>query len=219
MTKMNSIIAIFKRNLFNELILLLKNEGLKINRRSNLNNIEKKIQMNSIFIIDFDENNGSDRFLKHYEKNYLSLNAILLTKKNLKRLYIKENLRILKIPFKFNMLLELIINLQNSVRKNEDNLHIQDLIYFPKDAKFIHKYTKKIIKLTDLENKLIKFIIERKEGSEKFEILSSVWEHKTKLKTHTLESLIYRLRRKIEKDPNNPKILIQINKKYLINFA
>ena len=46
--------------------------------------------------------------------------------------------------------------------------------------------------------------------------LENVWKHKTELNTHTLESLIYRLRRKIEDDPNNPKILTQIEKKYFL---
>ena len=40
-----------------------------------------------------------------------------------------------------------------------------------------------------------------------------------KLETHTMESLIYRLRKKIEDDPNQPRTLIQINKKYYLNLG
>ena len=35
-------------------------------------------------------------------------------------------------------------------------------------------------------------------------------------KTHTMESLIYRLRKKIEDDPNQPRRLVQIDKKYYL---
>ena len=37
-------------------------------------------------------------------------------------------------------------------------------------------------------------------GATKSEILKEVWNHNNKLNTHTLESLIYRLRKKIEKN-------------------
>ena len=52
----------------------------------------------------------------------------------------------------------------------------------------------------------------------KEDILSNVWKHQRKLETHTLESLVYRLRLKIEKDPKNPKILKLKGKKYFINM-
>ena len=87
--------------------------------------------------------------------------------------------------------------------------------YYPKKAKLIGIDKNKVIKLTELENKLIFYIIHNVEGATKDEILKKVWKHSAKLETHTLESLIYRLRRKIEIDPNNPKVLLQLNKRYL----
>ena len=53
-------------------------------------------------------------------------------------------------------------------------------------------------------------------GSTKQELLSKVWGHNKVLDTHTLESLIYRLRKKIEINPNQPKILILKEKKYFL---
>ena len=49
-------------------------------------------------------------------------------------------------------------------------------------------------------------------------ILLNVWQHNRDLETHTLESLIYRLRKKIEKNPNKPKILINDENKYLVKI-
>ena len=50
----------------------------------------------------------------------------------------------------------------------------------------------------------------------KEDILSNVWKHQKKLETHTLESLVYRLRSKIEVDSKDPQILILKGKKYLL---
>ena len=58
-----------------------------------------------------------------------------------------------------------------------------------------------------------------KNGATKSDLLVNVWKYKTDLNTHTLESLIYRLRKKIEKDPNNPQILVQIDKKYFLKIS
>ena len=40
--------------------------------------------------------------------------------------------------------------------------------------------------------------------------------HNKLLDTHTLESLIYRLRKKIEVNPNEPKLLVLTEKKYFL---
>jgi len=75
---------------------------------------------------------------------------------------------------------------------------------------------KKKIRLTELESRLLKFLSANIKGSTKQELLSKVWGHNTILDTHTLESLIYRLRKKIEKNPNQPKLLILKEKKYFL---
>jgi len=61
-------------------------------------------------------------------------------------------------------------------------------------------------------------LLKKKNGASKSEILLSVWQHNRDLETHTLESLIYRLRKKIEKNPNKPKILINDENKYLVKI-
>jgi DNA-binding response OmpR family regulator len=64
-------------------------------------------------------------------------------------------------------------------------------------------------KLTSLEYKLLKFMIENKERVlEKEEIINAVWqEAKTTLGVtdQALDQLIFRLRKKVEEDPNNPQ--------------
>ena len=63
----------------------------------------------------------------------------------------------------------------------------------------------------------LKFLSENIKGSTKQELLSKVWGHNKLLDTHTLESLIYRLRKKIEINPNEPKLLILKEKRYFLD--
>lgn len=65
------------------------------------------------------------------------------------------------------------------------------------------------VSLTDRETALLAALI-RAEGHSlsRAAILSSVWEYHEDAETHTLETHIYRLRRKIEGDAANPAILL-----------
>jgi DNA-binding response OmpR family regulator len=47
-------------------------------------------------------------------------------------------------------------------------------------------------------------------------ILRDVWDYRSDLETHTLETHIYRLRQKIEGDPRAPKILITVPNGYAL---
>ena len=99
----------------------------------------------------------------------------------------------------------------------KNSFQIMNLTYFPSASELFNNNSSITIRLTDLENKLVKFLIKKKNGALKSEILKNVWMHKKELETHTLESLIYRLRKKIEEDPNNPRILIQKKRKYILS--
>ena len=69
-----------------------------------------------------------------------------------------------------------------------------------------------------MENKFINYLFSSDMPVTKNEILSKVWGYKTDLDTHTLESLVYRIRKKIENDPRNPKIISSIGSKYRIDL-
>ena len=127
------------------------------------------------------------------------------------------NFKILNQPIMFNDLLRYIKTLEKTLSKEKLNVKLGNKIYDRLNSKLINDSNGDCIKLTDLENKLINFILNKNDGCTKNEILKNVWEHVAKLETHTMESLIYRLRKKIEDDPNQPRTLIQINKKYYLN--
>ena len=119
-------------------------------------------------------------------------------------------------PIMFNELLNYIKTLEATFNKQKFKIKFGNRLYDHLNSKLINDTNGNFIKLTDLENKLIYFILNKNKGCTKNEILKNVWEHTAKLETHTMESLIYRLRKKIEDDPNQPRRQVQIDKKYYL---
>ena len=125
-----------------------------------------------------------------------------------------EDVLLLKPPIIFK---ELVNQLYKISEKSENLSSVVRLKYFQLDLKknqIIFNKTNKKIRLTELEGRLLKFLSENVNGSTKQELLSKVWGHNKLLDTHTLETLIYRLRKKIEVNPNEPKLLVLTEKKY-----
>ncbi len=216
MTNNLEISIIFKRKLiFEELRNLLVDVGIKNVKHKTLNDMKKLRDSENFFIIELDSKNTIEEVIKFKNHCIENPDIICLSEKKLNSINELKDLRIIKQPFLFFELLELINKIKDR-KVLHKNFVFGDFIYVPQQAKFINNANKVDIKLTDLENKLVLFILKNKNGVSKKSILQNVWEHKTELNTHTLESLIYRLRRKIENDPNNPKILTQIEKKYFL---
>ena len=218
MTKVKNLIAIFKRNLlFFELKKLLKKEGFKINLIKDFKSLQKLNFQNSILIFEISSDNELQNVLSLPKKNQNSSNFICIMDKKIKPPKENFNFKILNYPLMFNDLLRYIKTFEKTFSEAKLNVRFGNKLYDRHNSKLINDTNGDSIKLTDLENKLINFILNKNDGCTKNEILKNVWEHAAKLETHTMESLIYRLRKKIEDDPNQPRTLIQINKKYYLN--
>ena len=215
MTKVKNIIAIFKRNfLFLELKKLLKKEGFEINFKKNIKSLTDSNLQNSILIIEIVSENELNNIFFLFKKKLISSYFIFILKKNMKFSANNFNFKTLIQPIMFNELIRYIKTLETTFNKQNLNIRFGNKLYDHVNSKLINDTNGDFIKLTDLENKLIYFILNKNDGCTKSEILKNVWEHNVKLETHTMESLIYRLRKKIEHDPNQPRTLVQIDKKY-----
>ena len=74
--------------------------------------------------------------------------------------------------------------------------------------------------LTDKENEIFQTLIDNKNISlNKKQLLSKVWNYSEDIDTHTLETHIYIMRRKIEKKLNLNNIIIHIDDGYQINIS
>ncbi len=74
------------------------------------------------------------------------------------------------------------------------------------------------IRLTDIEAQILIILAQTKTNSTSKEtLLQKVWGYRPDLNTHTVETHIYRLRQKIEKDPASPTILLTTDQGYALS--
>ena len=217
MTKVKKITAIFKRNfIFLELKKLLKKEGFEINLKKNIKSLSNSNLQNSILIVEIVSENELNNIFSLFKKKIISSYFIFILNKNMKFSTNNFNFKTFIQPIMFNELIRYIKTLETTFDKQKLNIRFGNKLYDHLNSKLINDTNGDFIKLTDLENKLIYFILNKNDGCTKSEILKNVWEHNVNLETHTMESLIYRLRKKIEHDPNQPRTLVQIDKKYYL---
>ena len=193
--------------------MLLEDEGLEIKKVNDFHKLDKLIS-NKILLIDIDSKKKLENVKKFLQLTVRNCNIFVIHNENLK--IDIEDVLFLKPPIVFK---ELVNQLYKISEKSENLSNVVRLKYFHLNLKknqLIFNKTNKKIKLTELEGRLLKFLSENVKGSTKQELLSKVWGHNKLLDTHTLESLIYRLRKKIEVNPNEPKLLVLKEKKYFL---
>lgn len=112
-------------------------------------------------------------------------------------------------PFRFGELLARIRAQLRSHEMSEDAVLQIGPYTFRPSAKLLLDENNKKVRLTEKETSILKYLYragERVVGRET--LLSEVWGYNASVTTHTLETHIYRLRQKIEKDPANARLLI-----------
>lgn len=112
-------------------------------------------------------------------------------------------------PFRFAVLLARV---RTHLRQHE---HSEDAVFkvgpytFKPAAKVLVRDDTKKVRLTEKETAIIKFLYRAGEASVSREtLLQDVWGYNAGVSTHTLETHIYRLRQKIERDPAHAEILV-----------
>lgn len=128
---------------------------------------------------------------------------------------------LIKRPFKFGALLDIIGQTLSTSLQNVYATRIDCAPFGHVDlsAKSWNAADGGEISLTDKEIMLLYALSTTQSGPvEKSVLYRAVWGFDEELETHTLETHIYRLRRKIEPDPQNPCIIKTYNDRYaLIN--
>tara|TARA_Y100001970_G_C13963476_1_gene714384 strand:+ start:521 stop:739 length:219 start_codon:yes stop_codon:yes gene_type:complete len=72
------------------------------------------------------------------------------------------------------------------------------------------------LKLTEREMDIILFLVENKEAKKIVDLQNKVWGYSSELETHTVETHIYRLRKKISDTFNDKKFIISSDEGYFI---
>ena len=112
-------------------------------------------------------------------------------------------------PFRFAVLLARI---RAHLRQHE---HSEDAVFkvgpytFKPSAKMLVMQDNRKVRLTEKETAIIKFLLRSGEQIVSRDVLlQDVWGYNAGVTTHTLETHVYRLRQKIERDPSHAEILV-----------
>jgi len=112
-------------------------------------------------------------------------------------------------PFKFAVLLARIRSQLRQHEQSEDAVFSIGPYSFKPAAKLLNDDKGGKIRLTEKETSILKYLYRSGDKVVPREtLLHEVWGYNAGVTTHTLETHIYRLRQKIEKDPSNAEILI-----------
>ena len=181
----NCNISFFEKTQIDKIFTLKKLDILLINcsqisdSLKTLKEIEVKKTKNILIIF----NNSSDRYN----------NKSLINYKFVVKPFTLRNL--------FSILIGFYSNLNDS---DEPKIFLMKHLSFKKNKKIIiNEKTKEFVHLTEKEASLMKHLYEYKnQVISKKDLLNNVWDFNEKINTHTLETHIYRLKKKIEKIEN-----------------
>ncbi len=113
-------------------------------------------------------------------------------------------------PFRLGVLLARIRAHLRQHEQSEDAVFTIGLYSFQPSAKLLlDQDTNKKVRLTEKEAAILKYLFRAgSRGVGRDVLLNEVWGYNAGVTTHTLETHVYRLRQKIERDPSNAEILV-----------
>ena len=124
----------------------------------------------------------------------------------------------LKIPFKFSELIERAENLLSSIKQEKSNIKQFKTFNYDNQNRII-QHSNKSLRVTEKENEIFNFLVSQ---TDKFvtreKLLSEIWNYNKEIDTHTLETHMYSLRKKIDDKLQLKDFIIYKEKKgYVIN--
>ena len=162
--------------------------------------------------LNFEIIQSNERDLK--ELNYdQKNNYLIISEKKIEG--VKNNLILDNLPIKFEKLIEMI-NIKFLKNKFLDQSHIKIGEYnLDLNSRKI-SLGNKSLNLTERETNLIIFIKDKKNVTIK-ELQKKVWDYSPDLDTHTVETHIYRLRKKMKETFGNESFILNTSKGYSID--
>ena len=184
-------------------------QNLLIYKYNSLYHILEEVDFDFNFKINFVDNENSlnkeiknlDNYLILSNKKYLnSSNFIVLNNLpiNIFKLIEKINIEFLKLQF----------NNQSEVKLNDYTINL--------NSREMIAYNTKV-KLTEKEINTIIYLSKSSKPVDTDELQKKVWSYKTDIETHTVETHIYRLRKKILNTFNDSKFIVSKKNGYQIN--
>ena len=183
---------------------------LIIFRYKELFNILEEIKENFEFKLEFYE---KERELENLENNNLS-DYLVITKKKLSNL--NKQIIIDKSPININDLIQTLnINFLKSKFIEQSKI---DLGRYNLDLNSrILNQNEKELELTEKESSILIFLKQSKDPVKIDQLQEKVWGYNSELETHTVETHVYRLRKKINDKFYDNEFIISDKKGYFLN--
>lgn len=183
---------------------------LIIFRYKELFNILEEIKENFEFKLEFYE---KERELENLENDNLS-DYLVITKKKISNL--KKQIIIDKSPININDLIQTLnINFLKSKFIEQSKI---DLGRYNLDLNSrILNQNEKELELTEKESSILIFLKQSKDPVKIDELQEKVWGYNSELETHTVETHVYRLRKKINDKFYDNEFIISDKKGYFLN--
>jgi DNA-binding response OmpR family regulator len=119
-------------------------------------------------------------------------------------------------PFRFAVLMARIDAHLRSHGASEEAIYRIGPYTFRPSAKVLLEGSKRV-RLTEKETNILKFLQRAGHTVSREVLLHEVWGYNPAVSTHTLETHIYRLRQKIERDPTHAQLLVTESGGYRLN--
>ena len=220
MTKNNNIDIFLSKeelsNIFLELLPQLKNKELNLISQLNINDDLPKINLNQITILDEDS-------LKNFISKKIILNNYIFIVGNKNQdidEYLNENLinyEYFEPPFSFLKLLARCDNLLTEIHNSQSEIIKLKHLSYSFNLNTIYTSNSSLY-LTDKENEIFQFLIKNVGNIiSRKQLLSKVWSYSENIDTHTLETHIYTLRKKIKKKLGLTNLILHEDDGYRVN--
>ena len=169
----------------------------------------------SFKIIKFE---NEDDFINSYDLDIV--NSLIISKTNRKRVLNKNItdknlLRVNEFPLPLNKLLELIsiqliklkFNHQSKININDYELNLNSKSFSKDDL---------TLRLTEKEIEIILYLTKTKTKHDVSDLQKNIWGYSADMETHTVETHIYRLRKKISNKFNDENFILSHQNGYFI---
>ena len=198
---------------------LIENFNLTKDRYVILKDVtSKNIEQLDVIISDYKLSKLNDILLDpKVQKSKLNhIEKILITEKRLDSLPI--NNIYLNRPFRFSELVKALHLMFERLRNRRDNRRVLgDISFIMPDRKLIYKNNQSI-ELTEKESDIILSLLSSAyRGITREEVMSKVWMLNANMETHTFETHLYRLRKKIKENLFLKNLIINKGGRYYLN--
>ena len=171
-----------------------------------------------LIISDYKWNKLEDILLnaKMHKREIEGIEKILITEKG----YTRRSLSnfYLNRPFRASELLEAVHSIFEKLKSKRENKRvIGDITFIVPDRRLIYKDNKSV-ELTEKESDIILSLLSSSDrGITREEVMSKVWVLNSNIETHTFETHLYRLRKKIKENLFVKNLIINKDGRYYLN--